>query len=129
MYIPPLFYFMDSDQEVVRHAREVVGNNTQLDAVVSLYSLSFIWVSEEFAQALQYSVPDLLKVSLRTILKVDRHMLLQVLSSYWGDKMADTRTLRKKDGSDLTVTGTVRSVWHDKEPYLIVTDLTFVDAK
>ncbi|MGB0756835.1 MAG: hypothetical protein ACPGO5_00055 [Patescibacteria group bacterium] len=115
------------DTQVIKHAQETYKD---LSAVVSVYTMSFIWSTQDFAKSLGHTQEEFKGISLRKIAVMNvseiTKMLFSELINSKGNK--DTRKFYHKDGHKILGTASVEKFSFEGEPFLAIIGATFKDA-
>jgi PAS domain S-box-containing protein len=112
------------DTQAVQTAQSKFEN---VDAIVNIFSMSFVWSTEEFANHLGYTSDELTQMSIRELMPTKATESMRFLSQLLTNKTTpdDERHFVHKDGTKLIGKALVKAFTHDREPHLAIIGASF----
>lgn len=108
--------------EIVKYAKEKYPN---AEAVVSVYTMEMLWVSEKLAKVAGYSQEELVDKNIRDIVQIDIMRFMSLISGSDGE----TQLIKTKSGKLIEGTTDVRVFMFNKEPYFVTFNSSFKPLK
>lgn len=108
--------------KIIKYAKEKYPN---VEAVVSVYTMEMLWVSEKLAKVAGYSPEELVEKNIRDIVQIDIMRFMSLISGSDGE----TQLIKTKSGKLIEGTTDVRVFMFNKEPYFATFNSSFRSLK
>ena len=105
---------------ILEIAKEKFGN---VFFIVSAYSMSVVWASEEFHNILGYGKGELINLSIRDLVKIDPSVLTKFIVNILEVKGYGIHEFYRKDKSTVELKMKRKTLLYDKEPHIIITEM------
>lgn len=114
-------------KEILTEAKHIFG--TDIVAIVNLYSMTFVWASNIFAAPLGYTSDEMNGMSARQVMALDYEGVVSLAVMLASSKqLEDEKSLKKKDGTIVKTRAVLSAFTFDKERYVVVHRITFLDT-
>lgn len=114
---------MESENSVIEVAQQ---EYSIIAVIVNVFTLRIVWASEKFATKLGYTQEEMVDMPAVEVTDLKPTDALKEAVRLFTTHEKESKPVITKSGEELRIQTEVHPLLHDKEPYIIVTNLEFV---